>query len=148
MKSSKIESKRFPDSEKFFNGKLLLTSVFISVLSFMMTNCAPREKSSADSIRTEVAATNQNTYVIEREIPGAGNLSPDELKEISKKSNSVLAEMDSDVKWLHSYVTGDKIYCVYSAPNEDLVREHAKKGGFPADAVSKVSMVIDPSTGN
>jgi hypothetical protein len=85
-------------------------------------------------------------YVIERTLPGAGNLSADELRGISEKSNSVLADM-GDVQWLHSYVTGDKIFCVYIAPNEDRVREHATCGGFPADAVLEVSTVIDPTTG-
>lgn len=114
----------------------------------MITNCASKETSSAESIRTEAKATNHNMYVIEREIPGAGNLTPEDLKNISQKSNGVLNEMSSEIKWMHSYVTGDKIYCVYSAPNEEMVKEHALKGGFPANSVSKVAVVIDPSTGN
>ena len=85
-------------------------------------------------------------YVIEREIPGAGNLSESELREITKKSVGVLAQMGPEIKWLHSYVTGDKIYCVYIAPNEDLVREPAKRGGFPANRVSEVKEIIDPVT--
>ncbi|MBV6503850.1 MAG: hypothetical protein AKCLJLPJ_01944 [Fimbriimonadales bacterium] len=85
-------------------------------------------------------------YVIERTIPGAGKLSPAELTSISQKSCSVLNEMGPKVQWLHSYVTDDKIYCVYIAENEDLVREHAKRGGFPTDAVSAVRTVIDPTT--
>ena len=113
----------------------------------MMTNCETREKSSAESIRTEAAATKQKMFVIEREIPGAGNLTAEELHGISQKSNGVLSEMP-DVKWMHSYVTGDKIYCVYSAPNEELVKEHARRGGFPANSVSQVATVIDPATGN
>lgn len=86
-------------------------------------------------------------YVIEREIPGAGKLSPQELKGISVKSCSVLRDLGPQIQWLHSYVTGDKIYCVYIAPNEDMVREHAKRGGFPANRVSEVKSVIDPTTG-
>lgn len=113
-----------------------------------MTNCASKESSSAESIRTEAKATNQNMYVIEREVPGVSKLTPEELKGISQKSNGVLKEMGSEIKWMHSYVAGDKIYCVYSAPNEEMVREHALKGGFPANSVSKVAAVIDPSTGN
>lgn len=112
----------------------------------MMSNCANKENSSAEVIRTEARATNQKMYVIERELPGAGNLTAEELKGISQKSNGVLSEMGSEVKWMHSYVTGDKIYCVYSSPNEELVREHARKGGFPANSVSQVATVIDPST--
>ena len=86
-------------------------------------------------------------YVIEREIPGAGQLSADEICGISEKSNTVLEEMGGDVQWEHSYVTGDKIFCVYIAPDEARVREHATRGGFPANAVLEVNRVIDPTTG-
>ena len=86
-------------------------------------------------------------FVIERELPGAGSLSADDLCGISEKSNTVLGEMGGDVQWLHSYVTGDKIFCVYIAPDEERVLEHATRGGFPANAVCEVSSVIDPTTG-
>lgn len=85
-------------------------------------------------------------YVIEREIPGAGKMSPEELKAASQTSCGVLAKMGSDIQWINSFVTADKIYCVYIAPNEEMVREHAKQGGFPANAVSQVFAVIDPTT--
>jgi len=85
-------------------------------------------------------------FVIEREIPGAGKLSPQELQAISQKSCSVLKEMGPQIQWVQSYVTDDKIYCVYIAPNEEAVREHAKQGGFPANKVSRVWSVIDPTT--
>ncbi|WP_454831592.1 DUF4242 domain-containing protein [Pseudoxanthomonas wuyuanensis] len=85
-------------------------------------------------------------YVIERDIPGAGKLSPQELHAISQKSCEVLQSMDRQIQWQHSYVTADKVYCVYIAPNEELVREHARQGGFPADRVSEVSTIIDPLT--
>jgi hypothetical protein len=85
-------------------------------------------------------------YVIERELPGAGKLSPQELKGIAQKSCGVLREMGSEIQWLHSYVTDDKIYCVYIAPNEKLVLEHARCGGFPANRVSRVTGQIDPTT--
>jgi len=85
-------------------------------------------------------------YVIEREIPGAGRISAAELKEISRKSCGVLSKMGPQIQWLHSYVTGDKIYCVYIAPDEKSVREHARQGGFPANVVSQVATVIDPTT--
>lgn len=111
-----------------------------------MSGCNTK-RTSADTIRAEAKATNQNMYVIEREIPGASDLTAEELKGISQASNGVLDEMGSNIKWLHSYVAGDKIYCVYSAPNEEMVKEHAKKGGFPANSVTKVTTVIDPSTG-
>jgi hypothetical protein len=85
-------------------------------------------------------------FVIERELPGAGKLSPADLKAISQKSCGVLSELGPSVQWLHSYVTDDKIYCVYIAPSEQLVREHAKRGGFPANRVSAVGTTIDPTT--
>lgn len=85
-------------------------------------------------------------YVIERDIPGAGKLSAAELKAISQKSCSVLGDLGPQIQWQQSYVTGDKVYCVYIAPNEDLVREHASRGGFPANRVSEVMAVIDPVT--
>lgn len=85
-------------------------------------------------------------YVIEREIPGAGKLSPEQLKAISQTSCGVLSKMGSQIQWVHSYVTNDKIYCIYNAPNEDMIREHATLGGFPANSVSQVSTIIDPIT--
>ena len=85
-------------------------------------------------------------YVIEREIPGAGKMTAEELHGISAKSCGVLKKLGSEIQWLHSYVTDDKIYCVYIAPNESMVREHAKQGGFPANRVSKVCEIIDPTT--
>ncbi|HZE70167.1 MAG TPA: DUF4242 domain-containing protein [Pyrinomonadaceae bacterium] len=85
-------------------------------------------------------------FVIEREIPGLGNLSDAELREISGKSVNVLKEMGPGIQWLHSYVTGDKLYCVYIAPDEASIREHANRGGFPANRISAVRRMIDPTT--
>lgn len=85
-------------------------------------------------------------YVIEREIPGAGNLNAEELQAISQTSCGVLAKMGTQIQWIESFVTANKIYCVYIAPNEEMVREHARQGGFPANAVSEVVAVIDPTT--
>jgi hypothetical protein len=85
-------------------------------------------------------------YIIERELPGAGKLSPKELQAISQKSCAVLQQMGPQIQWVQSYVTADKIYCVYVAPNEEAVRAHAKQGGFPANRISKVGAVIDPTT--
>lgn len=85
-------------------------------------------------------------YVIERELPGAGKLSAGELQGISQKSCEVLSHLGPQIQWLQSYVTGDKIYCLYIAPNEQLIREHARQGGFPADRVSRVASVIDPTS--
>ncbi len=85
-------------------------------------------------------------YVIEREMPGAGALSPEELQGVSQVSCAVLQELGPAINWIHSYVTDDKIYCVYDAPNKEMIREHAAKGGFPADRISEVKAVIDPTT--
>ena len=85
-------------------------------------------------------------YVIEREIPGAGNLSPEELKGIAQKSCGVLKNLGADIQWLESFVTDDKIYYVYISPSEDLVRKHAEQGGFPANRISRIRTTIDPTT--
>lgn len=85
-------------------------------------------------------------YIIERAIPGAGGLSQEELQSISQKSREVLRKLGSEIQWVQSYVTGDKIYCVYIAPNAEIIREHARLGGFPADSVEEVKSIIDPTT--
>ena len=85
-------------------------------------------------------------FVIEREVPGAGNLSDAELKEISQKSIKALRELGPEIQWLQSYVTGDKVYCVYLAPDEAIIREHAKRVGLPANRISAVRRLIDPTT--
>ena len=85
-------------------------------------------------------------YVIERDIPGAGKLSAGDLQSISQKSCAVLHDLGTEIQWQQSYVTGDKIYCVYLASNEQLIREHAKQGGFPANRIARVTRVIDPTT--
>lgn len=85
-------------------------------------------------------------YVIERDIPGAGKFTPEALQGISQKSCSVLNQLGPQIQWVHSYVTADRIYCVYRAPNEEMVREHARQGGFPANRVSEVVTMIDPTT--
>jgi Protein of unknown function (DUF4242) len=85
-------------------------------------------------------------FVIEREVPGAGNLTDAQIKEIARKSVGVLKEMGTQIQWLHSYVTGDKVYCVYLAPNEETIQEHAKRVGIPANRISAVRRMIDPST--
>jgi Nickel responsive protein SCO4226-like len=99
-----------------------------------------------DSLCNSIEETLVPKYLIEREIPGAGKLSPADLQGISQKSCSVLNNLGPQIQWIHSYVTGDKIYCVYRAPNEEMVREHAKQGGFPANRISEITTVIDPST--
>ena len=85
-------------------------------------------------------------YVIEREIPGAGNMSPQDLQAVSQKSCSVLQNLGPQIQWVQSYVTGDKIYCIYIAPSKDMIRTHAQQGGFPANRISEVKTTIDPTT--
>jgi Nickel responsive protein SCO4226-like len=85
-------------------------------------------------------------YVIEREVPGVGKMTAEQIQAISQKSCSVLKNLGSQIQWLQSYVTDDKIYCVYIAPNEEMVREHARQGGFPANRISAVRRMIDPTT--
>ena len=86
------------------------------------------------------------TFVIEREIPGAGNLSDSQLREVSQNSVAILQEMGSKIQWLHSYVTGDKVYCVYLAPDEETIREHARRVGLPANRISAVRRLLDPTS--
>jgi hypothetical protein len=88
------------------------------------------------------------TYLIERDIPGAGNLSEEQLKGISKASCNVLQEMGPEIEWMHSYVAGDKIFCVYKAENEALLRTHGEKGGFPITSIKEISTTISPATAN
>lgn len=85
-------------------------------------------------------------YVIEREMPGVGGLPPEDLQMASQTSCNVLGELGPQIKWVHSYVTDNKLYCIYRAPNEDMIREHARRGGFPCNKISKVQRTIDPTT--
>ena len=85
-------------------------------------------------------------FVIERDIPGAGKLSMEQVKAVSRKSCSILKEMGPKIQWIHSYITEDRIYCVYIAPDEDAIREHARRGGFPANRISRVCSMMDPTT--
>ncbi len=85
-------------------------------------------------------------FVIEREMPGVGGLGAEDLKGASQTSCSVIRDLGPEIQWVHSYVTDDKIYCIYRAPNEDIIREHAERGGFPANAISQVRTMIDPTT--
>ena len=85
-------------------------------------------------------------YVIEREVPGVGKMSTDQLQAISQTSCGVLRNLGPQIQWVHSYVTGDKIYCIYNAPNEQMIRDHAIQGGFPANSIAEVKAIIDPVT--
>ena len=116
--------------------------LILSILALLAGGVATAKEQPAP----ESLPAGMNMYVIERDMPGLGKLTPAELKAASQKSCSVLKNLGPQVTWLHSYVTGDKMYCVYLAPNEAMVREHAKQGGFPASAVNKVSTIIGPQT--
>lgn len=85
-------------------------------------------------------------FIIERSIPNAGNFTPDKLRSIAQKSREVLCSLGTDIQWIHSYVAGDKIYCIYLAPSEELIREHARIAGFPANSITQIANIIDLST--
>ena len=108
---------------------------------------ARAQQAVADNLKTSKTAT-MKTYLIERDIPGAGDLTGDQLKAISQKSCSVLKEMGPKIQWIQSYVLGNKIVCIYKAENEELLREHAKKGGFPINSITEIANVISPATAN
>ena len=114
---------------------LPLLSVLLSVFAF-----------AGETVKPETLPEGQHMYVIERVIPGAGTFSAEKLKSIAQTSCGVLDKMGPKIQWLQSYVTGDKIYCVYLASSEEQVREHAKQGGFPANSVSAVTTIISPAT--
>ena len=116
----------------------------IVVLALIISNVVlGQEEQNQEPIKNK---TIMKTYVIERIIPGAGDLTPEQLKGISQTSCTVLQEMGPKIEWQHSYVTGDKVYCVYNAENKTLIEEHAKKGGFPANSISEVNTMISPAT--
>jgi hypothetical protein len=118
-------------------------NVVIAIMLFI--GSATMAQKSTNNLKT-TQTTEMKTYLIEREIPGAGKLTPEQLKGISQTSCSVLKEMGPQIQWIQSYVTGNKIYCIYKAENEELIREHAKKGGFPANVIVEVPSIISPAT--
>jgi hypothetical protein len=124
---------------KTFKITTLLLIIILSTGMIARAQTTTVKDSSSNS-------TKMKTYLIERDIPNAGKLTPDQLKAISQKSCSVLQHMGPQIQWIQSYVTGDKIFCVYKAENEDLIREHAKEGGFPANVITEVSTTISPAT--
>ena len=120
------------------------TIKLVVILTLLATNFALGQESSK-----QLTAKNNDTmktYVIERNIPGAGDLTEAQLKGISQTSCTVIKELGPTIEWQHSYVTGDKVYCVYKATNKELIEEHAKKGGFPANVISEVATTISPAT--
>lgn len=118
---------------------LLIITLFTCVTAMAQTQKANNDSSLSNS-------TKMKTYLIERDIPNAGKLTPEQLKAISQKSCSVLKNMGPQIQWIQSYVTGDKIFCVYKAENEELIRTHAKEGGFPANVITEISTTISPAT--
>jgi Protein of unknown function (DUF4242) len=123
----------------------------VLIVSMLLTGFACMAQSSVvpnNEKNKKETQTEMKTYVIERNIPGAGQFTPEKLKSISETSCTVLKELGPGIQWLHSYVTDNKIFCVYKAENIDIIKEHAKRGGFPVNAIYEVSSVISPATAN
>lgn len=118
---------------------LLAITLFVGYAAFAQTSLSNDKSKTTNS-------NEMKTYVIEREITGVGKSTAEDLKSVSQKSCGVLKEMGPKIEWVHSYVTGNKIYCVYRAENAELIKEHARKGGFPANSISEVATVISPAT--
>ena len=127
---------------KWFNKSLATLTAFVLFTAFS----AAAQKANTNNHSKTTKQTEMKTFLIQREIPDAGKFTPEQLKGISQKSCSVLTEMGPDIQWVHSYVTGDKIYCIYKALNADLIREHAKRGGFPANNIVEVANIFSPAT--
>jgi hypothetical protein len=125
--------------------KTITNRCFLLALLLFTGFASMAQKAATDNSKT-TNATEMKTYLIEREIPDAGKLSPEQLKAISQKSCGVLKEMGPRIQWVQSYVTGNKIYCIYKAENAELIKEHAKKGGFPANSIVEVPSIISPAT--
>ena len=126
--------------------KSITNRILIFVIMLFTGSASIAQATTTTNNSPSTKSITMKTYLIERDIPGAGKLTPDQLKAISQKSVSVLKEMGPEIEWIQSYVTGNKIYCVYKAENEDLIREHAKKGGFPANQITEISTQISPAT--
>jgi len=126
--------------------KRIKNSILLLVIALFTGMTAMAQTTTVKDSSSKPDPTKMKTYLIERDIPGAGKLTPEQLKAISQKSCSVLQHMGPQIQWIQSYVTGDKIFCVYKAENEDLIREHAKEGGFPANMITEISTTISPAT--
>jgi hypothetical protein len=123
-----------------------ITNHILLIAVLLLSGYASMAQTTTVTNDSTTKTTTMKTYLIERDIPGAGKLTGDQLKAISQKSCSVLKNMGPDIEWIQSYVTGDKIFCVYKAKNEELIKEHAKEGGFPANVITEVTTVISPAT--
>jgi hypothetical protein len=119
--------------------------LIIAILFITGYSVKAQTTASTDNSKT-INSNEMKTYLIERDIPEAGKLTPEQLKSISQKSIDVLKEMGPDIQWIQSYVTDNKIYCVYRAKNEELIKEHAAKGGFPANSIMQIDNMISPAT--
>ena len=126
--------------------KTITNQCFLIAIMLLTGYASIAQKATTATNLKTTNATQMKTYLIERDIPNAGKLTPEQLKSISQTSCNVLKEMGPKIQWIQSYVVGDKIFCVYKAENEDLLREHAKRGGFPVNAIYKVSSIISPAT--
>ncbi len=128
-------------------SKATINMLLITVFAFLSANAIGQDVIYVKAAKSQTKNNSElNTYLIEREIPGAGELSPEQLKGISQKSCDVLNQLGPDIEWVHSYVTENKVYCLYKAANEELIREHAALGEFPVNSISELSTTIDPST--
>ncbi|HWD89960.1 MAG TPA: DUF4242 domain-containing protein [Mucilaginibacter sp.] len=126
--------------------KTIKNTILLLAFVLFASAAAKAQTTASTDNSTTTNSTKMKTYLIERDIPNAGKLTPEQLKAISQKSCDVLQHMGPQIQWIQSYVTGDKIFCVYKAENEDLIREHAKEGGFPANVITEVATVISPAT--
>ena len=121
--------------------------IFASILSILIFSCSEKEPLLADQLNQTLDNKELQMYVIERDIPGAGSLSPSDLQAISQSSCEVIDGIGREnIRWLHSYVTGTKVYCIYAAKDKGLIQEHAKQGGFPVNSIQEVATVIHPGT--
>mgnify|MGYP001554888364 FL=1 len=125
---------------KLINYRILIPMIML------FAGYATIAQTTASNHSATTKTNSMKTYLIERDIPGAGKLTPEQLKAISQKSCAVIKQMGPEIEWIQSYVTGDKIFCVYKAQNEELIREHAKKGGFPANKIMEIHTGISPAT--
>jgi hypothetical protein len=126
--------------------KSITNRILIFAIMLFTGYASTAQTTTAANNSQTTKSTTMKTYLIERDIPGAGKLTPEQLKAISKTSCNVLKEMGPQIQWIQSYVTGEKIFCIYKAENEELIREHAKKGGFPANEITEISSEISPAT--
>lgn len=126
--------------------KTLSNACILLIAMFFAGHFSATAQTASSNDSQTVKTNEMKTYLIERDIPNAGKFTPDQLKAISQKSCSVLKKMGPDIQWIQSYVTGDKIYCVYKAKNEELIREHGAEGGFPVTSIMEIAGVISPAT--